>query len=373
VASPRHRWLLPGALRSGVVLIDSACVGLAGLAWAAHNANNELLTVLASIVGGATLLAVLPRRGRPPTARTVAAVLAATPLPAGRILGRCAMSLRLNDVDGSPRQLLHIEPHTPTAMWPTAGSRVVVEVTRARTPRVAVLWQLGITYPEPAFDERGLPVPTGLDEADLQALPPLERVALIALWQPSHLARRYLVPTERYRGEWRRHWIRWLKEFAVGLGLSVLLISGYHTQVGKVTVDLREIQNPYLVAQVFWCVWVIWRGLTWLNNRLVLTSRRVMLIKGLFWRRVASVPLAKAADVLHTKSPLAWILGYGAFRFNNISMFRPMWRVGDLPNTRDLYLQIVGETFDPEPPQARPELEEVDASLDDLVAIQFIG
>jgi hypothetical protein len=50
-----------------------------------------------------------------------------------------------------------------------------------------------------------------------------------------------------------------------------------------------------------------------------------------------------------------------------------MWRVGDLPNTRNLYLQIVGETFDPEPPEVREPEPDVDVSLDDLVAAQFIG
>jgi len=365
--------LLPDALRSGIVLIVTACAGLAVLAWVSHNVYDELLIVLGSIVAAVTFLAILPGRSRPATARTVAAVIAANPAPAGRILGRCAMMLRLNDADGTPRQFLHIEAHTPTAIWPTEGCRVIVEVAKARTPGVAVLWQLGVTFPEPTLDERGLPVAVGLDEEELNALPALERVERIPLWEPSYLARRYLVPTERFRGEWRRHWIRWIKEIAVGLGIAFLLLSGYRAQVGKLVIDFGDIKNPYLVAQLVWCGWVIWRGLTWLNNRLVLTNRRVMLINGLLWRRVASVPLAKAADVLHTRSPLGGVLGYGAFRFNNIPILRPMWRVGDLPNTRDLYLQIVGETFDPEPPEARQAPQEMDVGLDDLVAAQFLA
>jgi hypothetical protein len=85
--------------------------------------------------------------------------------------------------------------------------------------------------------------------------------------------------------------------------------------------------------------------------------------------------LAKAADILHTKSPLGTMLGYGAFRFNNVPVLRPLWRVADLPRPRDLYLQIVGETFEPEAAEARglPVLMEDDAGLDELVAAQFIG
>jgi hypothetical protein len=284
------------------------------------------------------------------------------------------MMLRLNDADGTPRQFLHIEGHTPTAIWPTEGCRLVVEVIRSRKPRVVVLWQQGVTFPDTTVNERGVAVAAALDEAELQALPRLERVDRIPLWEPSYLVRRYLVPNERFRGEWRRHWIRWVKEIAVGMGLALLCLSGRRFEWGNFVIDFGTIKNPYLVAQIVWCAWVIWRGLTWLNNRLVLTSRRVMSINGLFWRRVASVPLAKAADVLHTKSPLGAMLGYGNFRFTNISLFRPMWRIGDLPNTRDLYLMIVGETFDPEPPPVHQEVEEEDdVGLDDLVAAQFIG
>jgi hypothetical protein len=107
--------------------------------------------------------------------------------------------------------------------------------------------------------------------------------------------------------------------------------------------------------------------LTWLNTRLVLTNKRVMLIKGLLWRRVASVPLTKAADILHTRSLLGALLGYGTFRFSGVQALRPLWRVTDLPRPRDLYLQIVAETFEPEP-EPRHLPAQLDDSLDDMLA-----
>jgi hypothetical protein len=383
--------LLPEVVRSGVALVDAACVGVGVLARVGHYDSSELLAPLGGTIVVATLLALLPGRRAAPTARTIAAVVGSSAPPVGRILGRCTMMLRLNHFDGTPRQFVHVDPHTPTATWPIAGSRVIVELVRSRKPKVVVLWHLGVVYPqadelaEESVPGNALAIPGTLDDGDLLALPRLELVEMIATNEPGHLARRYLFPTEKFRGEWRRHWIRLVKDLAVGLALSLLILSGYRAQVGGVVVDLHElrtadvsaygVQFADLVSQGFWLIWVIWRGLTWMNNRLVLTNRRVMLISGLFWRRVASVPLAKAADILHTKSPLGTMLGYGAFRFNNVPVLRPLWRVADLPRPRDLYLQIVGETFEPEAAEARglPVLMEDDAGLDELVAAQFIG
>jgi hypothetical protein len=96
-----------------------------------------------------------------------------------------------------------------------------------------------------------------------------------------------------------------------------------------------------------------------------------MLIKGIVFRRVASVPLTKTTDIVHSKSLLGALLGYGTFRFGSVRMFRPLWRVADLPRPRDLYQQIVSETLEPQSP---PEPEQLPAqmyhSLDDLLAAQ---
>jgi hypothetical protein len=281
------------------------------------------------------------------------------------------MVLRLNDADGTPRQFLHIDARTPVATWPREGSRVVVEVIRARTPKVTVHWEVGVIHsapPDGSVDAGGVLVVPGLDEAELQSLPRLQRVDPIPSWEPSDLVSRYLVLNEKFRGEWRRHWIRWAKEAVVGLALALLIGSGYRAELGPYVIDLGDIPHAPLVGLGAWWGWVMWRGLAWLNTRLVLTSKRVILIKGLLWRRVASIPLAKAADTLHSKSPLGALLGYGAFRFSNVPILRPLWRVADLPRPRHLYLLIVGETLVLEPEQ--PRLED---SLDDLLAAQALA
>jgi hypothetical protein len=193
---------------------------------------------------------------------------------------------------------------------------------------------------------------------------------------PSARARRYLFPTEKFRGEWRRHWVRWVKELSIGLALGLLIVTGYRTEVGRVVIDFGRLESPEIVSQAVWFGWVTWRGITWLNTRFVLTNKRVILVNGVFWRRVATVPLAKAADIVHTRSPLGVMLGYGTVRFTNVPLLRPLWRIADLPRPTDLYLRVVEETFEPEAAEARRRLVPMDdgsTSLDDLLALQAAG
>ena len=41
--------------------------------------------------------------------------------------------------------------------------------------------------------------------------------------EPSPLVARYLFPTERYRGEWKRHWIHLTTPLLIGAGATFVL------------------------------------------------------------------------------------------------------------------------------------------------------
>ena len=47
--------------------------------------------------------------------------------------------------------------------------------------------------------------------------------------EPSSLVARYLFPTERYRGEWKRHWIHLTTPLLIGAGATFVLgyLSGF--------------------------------------------------------------------------------------------------------------------------------------------------
>src|SRR5215510_3500794 len=53
---------------------------------------------------------------------------------------------------------------------------------------------------------------------------PLDRAMMpIPEQEPSDLVRRYLFPTEKFRGEWRRHWVHLARNLAIGVLATFVL------------------------------------------------------------------------------------------------------------------------------------------------------
>jgi hypothetical protein len=334
----------------------------------------EPLPIAAIMVGLVVLLVfgVLVRRHRgAEREQSIAHVIAASPPPPGGIVGSCDMRL-LVDVPGSGSiTVRHRDSATPIPLWPQPGMLLAVDV-HPRNPRdLSVRWS---AVPElnrrraigagPAYDPRpssGAP-PIFDDLDDLPSLdePGTERLAPVSLApsdvEPGDVVRRYLYPTERYRGEWRRHGMRLAKELAVGAVVALLIVRGEELTVGDYAVRLADIREHELVGCGLWVVWFLWRWSAWHTARLALTTVRLLLVKGVFIRRVSEIPLAAIAHIDHGQSLLGRILGYGWFRFAGLAPLHPLWRVGDLPDPNILYLELVEECFAPDAAEARHNL-----------------
>jgi hypothetical protein len=173
---------------------------------------------------------------------------------------------------------------------------------------------------------------------------PLER-------EPSRLAQKYLFVTERFRGEWKRHWIRLAKEGAILIGATILLglAAGY--------VSRSELPQELSTVLVFGWVavfgWVGWQILDWWYDRFILTNKRVMNVSGVITRNVAMMPLARVTDMKYVQSPLGRVLNYGSFEIESAGQEQALRNVPYLPNPNDLYLRIVEEMYEPEAVEAR--------------------
>src|SRR5258705_1876628 len=105
-----------------------------------------------------------------------------------------------------------------------------------------------------------------------------DRVDLIATREPSDLVRRYLFPTEKFRGEWRRHWIHLVKRLSLGVLATFVLgyLAGYFAKQG--------IQSGLTILVLVWLAvigWVLWDVAEWYYDRFILTNKRVMVIDGI--------------------------------------------------------------------------------------------
>ena len=184
-----------------------------------------------------------------------------------------------------------------------------------------------------------------------------ESVDLIATRAPSDLVRRYLFPTEKFRGEWRRHWIHLVKRLSLGVLATFVLgyLAGYFAK--------QNIQSALTILVLVWIGvigWVLWDVAEWYYDRFILTNKRVMLIEGIIARRVAMMPLARVTDMKYTQSPLGRILGYGSFEIESAGQEQALRNVPNLPNPTDLYLQVVEEMYEPEASEARRRPAKID-------------
>jgi membrane protein YdbS with pleckstrin-like domain len=190
--------------------------------------------------------------------------------------------------------------------------------------------------------------------------PTAERVDLIATREPSDLVRRYLFPTEKFRGEWRRHWIHLAQRVSIGVLATFILgyLAGFLAKQG--------FQNALTILVIVWLAvmgWVVWHVVEWYYDRFILTNKRVMLITGVVARKVAMMPLARVTDMKYTQSPLGRLLGYGLFEIESAGQEQALRNVPNLPNPTDLYLQVVEEMYEPEASEARRRPARVDDAL----------
>ncbi len=156
---------------------------------------------------------------------------------------------------------------------------------------------------------------------------------------PHHL-KRYLLPHEVEEAVIiRRHpavLLRHVGEVGGGLVLAAVL---------------SAFINPALVVTVIWCLWllVIARFLValfeWTDEYFAVTKVRVMLVHGLFERRVDMMPLSKVTDLTVDRSIMGRMLGYGTVVLESAGQDQALSTVKYVPEPEQIYLQISAAAF----------------------------
>jgi membrane protein YdbS with pleckstrin-like domain len=180
--------------------------------------------------------------------------------------------------------------------------------------------------------------------------------------EPTALVARYLFPTERYRGEWKRHKIYLATPILIGLAATFVLgyLSGFLAG--------QQIAGLTLIAALIWLGvmgYVAWKVADWFFDRFILTNKRVMVVNGIITRRVAMMPLARVTDMKYEQSPLGRTLNYGTFVLESAGQDQALREVKYLPNPNELYLRVVEEMYEPQAVEARLGKEADEAKADD--------
>lgn len=169
--------------------------------------------------------------------------------------------------------------------------------------------------------------------------------------EPTTLVARYLFPTERYRGEWKRHWVHLWTPLLIGAGATFVLgyLSGFLAK--------QESASGFTtVAVIVWLGvmgFVAWKVADWYFDRFILTNKRVMVVNGIITRKVAMMPLARVTDMKYEQSPVGRMLNYGTFVLESAGQDQALREVKHLPNPNELYLRVVEEMYEPQAVEAR--------------------
>ena len=103
--------------------------------------------------------------------------------------------------------------------------------------------------------------------------------------------------------------------------------------------------------EIAWSIWVLvllyglLRTLGWFTSYFVVTSERIILIKGFFRSDIAMLPLSAAARLRFRRSVIGRLLGYGQFIFQDAGGGRGQLRVNFLPYPEQLYIEVLGLLF----------------------------
>ena len=165
---------------------------------------------------------------------------------------------------------------------------------------------------------------------------------------PNYL-NRYLLPYERQTITIRFH-------PAILFGPSFVVLAGL-AGAGAASSYLKS--SPDAVAAV-WITWgllllyLVGRVVRWLNDLFVVTTERLLVVKGILTRDVASVPLARAIGMRLRRSPMGAALGYGHLIFEAGGQDQAIRAVKFIPYPEQLYLEICGMIYPDRSPPPRP-------------------
>lgn len=175
---------------------------------------------------------------------------------------------------------------------------------------------------------------------------------------PSPISARYLFPTEKYRGEWRRHWVHLMPWYIVGT-LSTFIMGFVSGLLMKWESESRDLGLTItIIAWLLILGLVGWKIIDWYMDRFILTNKRIMLIQGVITRSVAMMPLGRVTDMKYAQTPMGRMLNYGEFIIESAGQDQALRNVPHLPNPNELYLQMCEEMYEPEAVDEREAEEE---------------
>lgn len=152
---------------------------------------------------------------------------------------------------------------------------------------------------------------------------------------------RYLVPTEQVVFMVHRHWAS-QSATSSKIGAILVVLLGLQIALGGAL--------PWVLVLVVLAGALGWGGYTWLDHHrevFIATDRRLMVVHGIWTRKVDMMPLGKLTDMKYTRTPVGKALGYGTFVIESAGQDQALSKITYVPKPDTLYRTINGVLFGP--------------------------
>ena len=146
---------------------------------------------------------------------------------------------------------------------------------------------------------------------------------------------RYLLPYEQQLIAIRR-------QPAILLGSSLVVLAGLGAVVALTS--LFKFSGGVLLA--VWLAWsllllrLIWKVINWSAGYFIVTSDRMIVIRGALARDVAMIPFVRLIDISYERSLLGEVIGYGSFILEVADEDMPVWRIDFMPYPEQLFSEV---------------------------------
>ncbi|MGH2788154.1 MAG: PH domain-containing protein [Actinomycetota bacterium] len=151
-------------------------------------------------------------------------------------------------------------------------------------------------------------------------------------------AARYLATDEHLVLEARRH----IAVLARPLGAAVVAIAG-GAVIGFVLSPDRSsdvVDTVLGLIAVFFFLRLGWKLWEWYEDRIYVTSHRVVEVSGVITRRVASIPLIKVTDMTYQRSLIGRMIGFGELILESAGQRQALERIDHIPSPDDFYRTV---------------------------------
>lgn len=159
----------------------------------------------------------------------------------------------------------------------------------------------------------------------------------------------YVLENETVKFALHRHWAILVRPVGLFVGPFFAAFVVVAT-MGRATGEL--LATGLLIWSLVQLVYLLWQIVEWRSEFFVATDKRLLLVQGLLFKSVGTMPMAKVTDLSYQRSIIGRLVGYGRFIFESAGQDQALRQIDWIPYP-DHYYRLVDSIMHGLPPDER--------------------